>query len=359
MMNFNVYVDSNSARVNNDVTKAIEKMNAHQSEFILIDKRDTINNQRICECIQSSVNSQGEISYPHARKQLLAFDISAKYIIVSDKPFDDNWFAHSNENYWFSSVSDWEENYAPPHMEKYIQYEIIQFFAYRAADMTDKQIRQFGHNSGSVNCIFDFCTHKSDIKISMQSGAICPKCIIELERFGVSDNQFKAINILLKVMTGKATFDKVFIVHGHEGKDEVARFIESLGLTAIILSEQSSGRTIIEKFEQYADKADFAVILYTPDDLGCVKTSPDKLTPRARQNVVFEHGYFTAKLGKDNIRVLLRNGTDKTKLEREGDSDGIVYIPFDEHSGWKEEIKTALRLSGYRVSRELCTTHNA
>jgi len=46
--------------------------------------------------------------------------------------------------------------------------------------------------------------------------------------------------------------DRVFIVHGHdnEAKLSVARFIEKLGLTVVILHEQSSqGRTIIEKFE--------------------------------------------------------------------------------------------------------------
>jgi predicted nucleotide-binding protein len=64
---------------------------------------------------------------------------------------------------------------------------------------------------------------------------------------------------------------------------------------------------------------------------------------------VFEHGYFTAKLGRENVFILLKNGTDKIKLEKEGDTDGIVYVPFDEHGGWKEKLKAALRLSGYRV----------
>lgn len=44
--------------------------------------------------------------------------------------------------------------------------------------------------------------------------------------------------------------NKIFIVHGHDelAKVEVARFVEKLGLEAIILHEQaSSGNTIIEK----------------------------------------------------------------------------------------------------------------
>lgn len=86
----------------------------------------------------------------------------------------------------------------------------------------------------------------------------------------------------------------VFIVHGrdNEAKYEVSRFIEALGLKAIILHEQaSSGMTIIEKIEHYSNDADFALVLYTPCDHGR-GAHESKMHPknRARQNVVFEHG---------------------------------------------------------------------
>jgi predicted nucleotide-binding protein len=48
----------------------------------------------------------------------------------------------------------------------------------------------------------------------------------------------------------------VFIVHGHdeEAKVSTARFIERLGFKPIILHEQaSSGKTIIEKIEEYSN----------------------------------------------------------------------------------------------------------
>jgi hypothetical protein len=63
---------------------------------------------------------------------------------------------------------------------------------------------------------------------------------------------------------------KIFIVHGHDGeaKAEVARFLEKLGFTPIILHEQANkGRTIIEKVESTSDVG-FAVVLLTPDDEG-------------------------------------------------------------------------------------------
>jgi hypothetical protein len=50
----------------------------------------------------------------------------------------------------------------------------------------------------------------------------------------------------------------VFVVHGHDGeaKQAVARFLEKLGLSPIILHEQADrGRTIIKKFEHHAPLA--------------------------------------------------------------------------------------------------------
>lgn len=86
--------------------------------------------------------------------------------------------------------------------------------------------------------------------------------------------------------------NKVFIVHGHDDglKNEVARFIEKLGLNAVILHEQANaGNTIMEKIEENS-KVDFAIVLYTPCDEGKSKSS-EELRSRTRQNVVFEHGF--------------------------------------------------------------------
>jgi len=84
----------------------------------------------------------------------------------------------------------------------------------------------------------------------------------------------------------------IFIVHGHDeaAKQVVARFIEKLGLKPIILHEQpNEGRTVIEKFEDYANVG-FAVVLLTPDDIGASAKEKNKLKPRARQNAILELG---------------------------------------------------------------------
>ena len=131
---------------------------------------------------------------------------------------------------------------------------------------------------------------------------------------------------------------KVFIVHGHnnELKSEVARYIEKLGFDAIIFHEQANGsRTIIEKLEQITADVQFAVILYTGDDDGIDGKK------RARQNVVFEHGYFVAHLGRNKTCAIMDNN-----VERPSDSDGILYIPID---NWRMELAREMKNAGLPV----------
>lgn len=142
---------------------------------------------------------------------------------------------------------------------------------------------------------------------------------------------------------------KVFIVHGHDDglKNEVARFIEKLGLEAVILHEiANAGNTIIEKIEKNSDVG-FAIVLYTPCDDGKSKSS-EKLNSRARQNVVFEHGFFIAKLGRSNV-VALHKGED---LELPNDISGVVYVKY-ESGAWKTQIADEMDASGYEIDYRL------
>ena len=142
---------------------------------------------------------------------------------------------------------------------------------------------------------------------------------------------------------------KIFLVHGrdNESKQEVARYVESLGVGVIILHEQaSSGMTIIEKIEHYANEADFAIVLYTACDHGRgiheTKVHPKN---RARQNVVFEHGYLMAKLGRKNVCALV-----KGEIETPNDVSGVVYVGLDGAGAWKIEIDKELKACGYSIT---------
>lgn len=143
---------------------------------------------------------------------------------------------------------------------------------------------------------------------------------------------------------------KVFIVHGHdvEAKLEVARFVEKMGFEAIILHEQASdSMTIIEKIEKYSNVG-FGIVLYTPCDVGYAKDKETEKKARARQNVVFEHGYLIGKLGRNNVCALV-----KQSVETPNDISGIVYIPLDNNGGWQIPLAKEMKSSGYEVDFNL------
>lgn len=151
----------------------------------------------------------------------------------------------------------------------------------------------------------------------------------------------KLINTEEKIMK-----NKVFIVHGHDdlAKEQVARFISQVGLVPIILHEQaSSSATIIEKIEKYADQVCFAIVIYSPCDQGSI-AGASELSLRARQNVVFEHGYFIAKLSRKNVTAIV-----KGNIEKPNDISGVVYETFDDSGAWKFKLAKEMKASGCKI----------
>lgn len=138
---------------------------------------------------------------------------------------------------------------------------------------------------------------------------------------------------------------RVFIVHGHDeaSKVKVARLVEKLGYEAVILHEQANrGMTVIEKIEANSNVG-FAVVIYSPDDAGNTRTEATggELLPRARQNVVFEHGYLIAKLGRDRVAPLVVGN-----VELPSDISGMVYMS---DQNWESEIAKEMKAAGYEV----------
>jgi predicted nucleotide-binding protein len=140
---------------------------------------------------------------------------------------------------------------------------------------------------------------------------------------------------------------KVFVVHGHDcgAREEVARFLEKIKLRPVILQEQpDKGQTIIEKFESHAGQVGFAVVVLTPDDIVGSVSAPEQAASalqqaaRARQNVIFELGYFTGKLGRGRA-CLLRKG----HVEIPSDLYGVIYTEMDTAGGWKTKLAREMK----------------
>jgi predicted nucleotide-binding protein len=165
----------------------------------------------------------------------------------------------------------------------------------------------------------------------------------------ITDNANRVSKLLAATAAIPAAQDlsKVFVVHGHDGtpKAEVALFIERLGLEAIILHERPNrGRALIAKFREEAAGVGFAVVLMTPDDLGKAKDADTAdSNPRARQNVVFELGFFIGKLGPERVAALV-----KGDVELPSDFEGVVYISLDKED-WQAKLGSELQEAGYEI----------
>lgn len=109
---------------------------------------------------------------------------------------------------------------------------------------------------------------------------------------------------------------------------------------AIIQDEPSAGRTIIEKFEEYAADCNVVFVLLTPDDHVATATDPNERRWRARQNVILELGYFLGKWTRKSGRVLLLH---KGSIEIPSDIAGVTYIPID----------AGIKSAGESIRREL------
>ena len=146
------------------------------------------------------------------------------------------------------------------------------------------------------------------------------------------------INILKEVKP------KAFIVHGHDETTllELKNYIQNAlkWREPIVLREQpSSGKTIIEKFENYASKVDYVFVLMTPDDLVKEKESTEDKR-RSRQNVVFELGFFYEQFGRRSGKTIVLY---KGSIELPSDIQGIVWI----------DISSGINAAGEYIRREL------
>ena len=139
---------------------------------------------------------------------------------------------------------------------------------------------------------------------------------------------------------------KVFIVHGHDSalKNDIVNFLNEIDLEPIVLHQQpDEGLTVIEKFEKHSDVS-FAIILLTPDDVGCLSSELDKIIEnkdiemRARQNVVFEFGYFIGKLGRSKVCCIYKEGVTVPS-----DLSGLLY----------KKVKNSIEEIAYGLIKEL------
>jgi predicted nucleotide-binding protein len=141
---------------------------------------------------------------------------------------------------------------------------------------------------------------------------------------------------------------RAFIVHGHDEAAllQLKNYLQNvLGWDEpIILREKpNSGKTIIEKFEEFAERIDQVFVIMTPDDKTFISTGQD--SRRSRQNVIFELGFFFAVFGRTSGRVIVLY---KGPNELPSDISGVCWI----------DISNGVESAGEQIRREIPSTHS-
>jgi predicted nucleotide-binding protein len=72
------------------------------------------------------------------------------------------------------------------------------------------------------------------------------------------------------------------------------------------------------------------VVILSPDDVGGVAGHDLQLQPRARQNVVYELGWFHGRLGRGRVIALLADD-----VEQPSDISGVLYLRVDPAGSWR------------------------
>jgi predicted nucleotide-binding protein len=225
--------------------------------------------------------------------------------------------------------------------------ELGDFASYRSGLRCHRLLAQ-NDETKNIPTILYTVLERGDIAEELRN---MPQNVVYLKKESDSSPLIRLTRSLLQLksqmtFSTKSAIQKVFLVHGHdeESKETAARFVERLGLIAVILNEQTSaGRTIIEKFERHSEVS-FALVLLTPDDVGATKGQLDRSKSRARQNVIFELGYFLGKLGRERVCALY-----KGEIEIPSDYNAVIYIPMDSGGAWRLHLAREMKAAGLNV----------
>lgn len=202
--------------------------------------------------------------------------------------------------------------------------------------------RNFAYGDPVENILYDADKYRAFLLSLKEELETHPEGIIPIEGE-------EGPTILVKEAPKLSSSRAVFIVHGHDEaiKQTVARLLEQLELNPIILHEKpDKGQTIIEKLETSSSEIDigYAVVILTPDDAGAKISEKENLLPRARQNVVFELGYFIAKLGRQRVQALYAEG-----VELPSDYQGVLYTQLDNAGAWKLKLAKEMKAAGIDI----------
>lgn len=153
-----------------------------------------------------------------------------------------------------------------------------------------------------------------------------------------------------------STRSRVFIGSSSEGLEvaEAVRLqlIKELGENATVelwTHKFEFSETYIESLEKIVGEADFAILVFTPDD---VTTSRSKKNFSPRDNVIFELGLCMGGLGRERCYLVYEeDSTGKVNLKLPSDLLGVKSATFKRQGG--EDLETVLDAKCALIARKI------
>lgn len=225
-------------------------------------------------------------------------------IYITERPFSDNWFSHEERNFSLITISDWETVYSPPSLICYLIYQIAQTTINFVANVNEDMLMRMVHQKAE-GCLFDFCGKKSDIKIGMVAGSICPTCKAYLLRFGISNCAIDAVEKMISFVRASSigrpmliNTNEAFVIMRFTRNDEndhayqygIKDALENLGLDVVRADNKIETEQILKQVTIAIERSRFIIVKVDSNNL----------------NVYFELGYAMG-LSKDILLICEEN----------------------------------------------------
>ncbi|MFH1114207.1 MAG: hypothetical protein V1792_09825 [Pseudomonadota bacterium] len=255
----------------NRVRDAVNLINGCQSYFFLRFLDDQVRLQQTSGVITGdSVAQQIAQSFPD--RQL---------VVVTDRPYDDDWFSHEHRHCAVITTADWEESYAPPSLRTYLMYQIAQAMIPLEGDLSEEMLLRLVHEP-AVGCMNDMVDDKPDIKYGMVAGYLCFECEGTLRKFGVALSALDAIRQMLLLVRAEAIARprivdplSAFVVMRFSRNDEndnaykygVVPGLNDVGICPKRADDNVESRQILHKIFREMDRSRFTIAKVDVDNL--------------------------------------------------------------------------------------------
>ncbi len=128
-----------------------------------------------------------------------------------------------------------------------------------------------------------------------------------------------------------------------------ARALQKLGLSSVILNEESQDTSFMARAAEHPD-AGFAIVLLAPDEMGyAASEAPRPARPRGSQDLILQLGYFLGRLGPERVLALYR---PVEGFELPADPTHLLFTPFDTAGRWQFDLLKQLKGCGYKVDAD-------